>query len=577
MKNFRYLLVALLGIGLGSCAYDLDPITVVAPGDDVSAPSVTISYPTEGTLIRIPEEIASVVVKFESTDDIELKSVSVKVDNQEIAGYASFTDYRRVLDELVYDQVTNGDHVLSVTATDKSGKSTTKAVNFSKASPYSPKYTGEKVYFPFDGDLIDLVTTTYPSETGAVGFAGEAKVGSNAFKASEDGYISIPATSFTGSTGFGATFWMKINGSPDRAGILSADFGSNSANTRKYGFRLFRENAGGKQRIKANIGTGASDSWIDGGAAATVDQALNQWVHVALSVSQTEASVYINGVAVKTGTLPAAMDWTGVTDIVFGAGGPSFSYWNHKTDQSLFDELRLYNQSLSAADVAAIMGDQGAPTYVSQFEGETAYLPFDGDNVEMVSASEATVIGATDFSSVAHAGSNSFQGASDSYLTLPAGGLLTSEYSVAFWYKVNAAPTRAGIISIGDNAEDRKQGLRIFREGSDTSQRIKANVGIGTGESWNDGDVIDATTADWVHVAVTISETESTIYLNGVAVRTSALSAPIDWTGCNDIVIGSGGPTFSYWGHNSDLSNIDELRMFNKTLTADEVTTLMNF
>jgi len=89
--------------------------------------------------------------------------------------------------------------------------------------------------------------------------------------------------------------------------------------------------------------------------------------------------------------------------------------------------------------------------------------------------------------------------------------------------------------------------------------------------------VIDVAAGEWVHIAFTISETESTIYFNGVAMRTSTFAGPIDWTNCTDLVIGSGGPTFSYWNHKSDTSLIDELRFFNKALTADEIATVMNF
>ncbi len=64
----------------------------------------------------------------------------------------------------------------------------------------------------------------------------------------------------------------------------------------------------------------------------------------------------------------------------------------------------------------------------------------------------------------------------------------------------------------GGDVDDRFQGFRLFREGSPTEQRIKLNVGTGTGESWNDGDVIDVTAGEWVHVAMTISDTQNKIY-----------------------------------------------------------------
>ena len=35
--------------------------------------------------------------------------------------------------------------------------------------------------------------------------------------------------------------------------------------------------------------------------------------------------------------------------------------------------------------------------------------------------------------------------------------------------------------------------------------------------------------------------------------------------------IGSGSPRFNEWGHNSDHSLIDELRIYNKALSADDI------
>jgi hypothetical protein len=38
----------------------------------------------------------------------------------------------------------------------------------------------------------------------------------------------------------------------------------------------------------------------------------------------------------------------------------------------------------------------------------------------------------------------------------------------------------------------------------------------------------------------------------------------------------SGVPRFTEWQHFSDLSSIDELRIFNKSLSQDEVNAIMN-
>ena len=81
-------------------------------------------------------------------------------------------------------------------------------------------------------------------------------------------------------------------------------------NNRKGGFRLFRENAGGKQRIKLNVGNGTKDTWVDGGAAADIDPTVSDWVQIAFTISATEATVYINGEVAKQVTIDGGVDWT---------------------------------------------------------------------------------------------------------------------------------------------------------------------------------------------------------------------------------------------------------------------------
>jgi hypothetical protein len=56
----------------------------------------------------------------------------------------------------------------------------------------------------------------------------------------------------------------------------------------------------------------------------------------------------------------------------------------------------------------------------------------------------------------------------------------------------------------------------------------------------------------------------------------TAIATPIDWTGCNSLSIGSGMPNFVYWLHFSDLSLYDELHIFKRAITAEEVQNFYN-
>ena len=126
-KIIKYTFGLLVLLAL-SCYDGIDPITAVDPGDDMSAPIVKIISPTEGTTIKVFEEVTSFDVKIEVTDDIEISSISILLDNSEIMSYDNFIDYRRALEEFTYTDLVDGDHVLKVVATDIEGKSTTGTV-----------------------------------------------------------------------------------------------------------------------------------------------------------------------------------------------------------------------------------------------------------------------------------------------------------------------------------------------------------------------------------------------------------------------------------------------------------------
>ncbi len=586
MRKLTYICLLIATLIFSGCENGIDPITAVDPGADASAPQVTINFPLEGTTIKVLEVVTSITIDFEVTDDIEVTFVTATLDGKNIGNFSDFKDYRRVLvDDLVYDKLTDGTHELTITANDLDGKTTIATVNFAKEPAYVPLYAGEVLYMPFDGDYFDLVGLRQADEIGSPDFAGEGFVGLNAYSGATDSYLSFPTEGVLGAE-FTAVFWYKVNADPDRAGVLVIgppdEANPDSQNNRTSGFRFFRENAGGEQRFKLNVGRGDGDSWFDGGEAADISVDAG-WTHMAFSISGTQATVYINGNIVSQGDLPGGVDWTGCDILSVMSGAPRFTGWNHRSDSSSMDELRLFNRALSQNEIQNIITTE-AGGFVGTFDGEMFYMPFDGDNKELFKDIDATMVGTTGFAGESIAGADAFAGAADAYLTFPTNGLTTEEFSATFWYKVNADPDRAGILIMGPEDTERPEfpdiqnlrtnGFRFFREGDATRQVFKLNVGRGDGDSWFDGGdaaALDPTTTDWAHMAFTISGTEATVYIDGEVVAQGALDGGVDWTGCDLLSIGSGAPRFTQWNHLSDGSFIDELRLFDKALTQEEV------
>ncbi|MFW5756438.1 MAG: LamG-like jellyroll fold domain-containing protein [Tangfeifania sp.] len=351
MKRIQYILLitGILALITFACKDGyIDPISQVDPGPDESAPVVTIDSPSEGYQIKVPEPVVPITIEFEATDDIELGTVTVELNGNEIAVFDEFLDYRRFVHEMEYEEVTNGQHELKITATDKEGKSTTETVHFEKVSPYTPKYEAETFYMPFDGDYMEMISFQTATEVGNPGFAGEGVLGGNAYQGATDSYITFPMEDLK-SDEFTAAFWYKVDATPEKAGILSV--GAEPEN-RQQGFRLFREGGAESQQIKLNVGTGSGESWNDGGF---LDVTAGDWVHIAITISQTKNSLYFNGTEVRSADMEAMIDWTGCEEITIGAGGETFSYWDHLSDLSFMDELRFFNKALTQEEVQDIM------------------------------------------------------------------------------------------------------------------------------------------------------------------------------------------------------------------------------
>src|SRR5690606_36335643 len=96
MKVLRFITCAAIAVALMiGCDEGIDPISHVPPGDDVAPPTVSVSYPVEGTLIRVKEDVAPINIQFQAEDDIEISVITLSIDGTKIGEVSGFKDYRR--------------------------------------------------------------------------------------------------------------------------------------------------------------------------------------------------------------------------------------------------------------------------------------------------------------------------------------------------------------------------------------------------------------------------------------------------------------------------------------------------
>jgi hypothetical protein len=600
LKSLSILAMLAFLVTIVSCGDD-DP--GVDEQEDLENPVVTITAPEDGKVISTLDATTSVTINYTVTDDVEIASVVVDFNGTQLAEITTFADFKNYVGEEVKSDVADGQYTITITATDKAGKTASATSTFTKetSNPYTP-LDNEVMYFSFEGNYTELISEEDATVVGSPTFAGEGAEGDDAYAGATDAYLTIPTTAIN-STTLTVSLFMKINNDPDRAGILlmGAPDENNTEfqNNRNFGFRFFREasNDGATQRFKVNIGTGDSDVWLDGGALADVDPTVDEWHHFAFVIGETHTALYIDGEKAKENTEFTGMDITGCDVLSIMSGVPRFTEWSHFSDLSYLDDLKIFNKAMTEEELEALIGiefgepqleDPGDPG-LTPIDGDDAtevlYMSFDTDFSISVSDAVATAVGNAAVVDGGVSG-KAYSGDADSYLTIPATGLLNDSFSASMWIKMDPEATRASMLAISaadtenpDSPNNRNFGLRFFREGDATQQTFKLNVGTGDGEVWIDGGAFatfSATREDWLHLAITVGGGQSQVYLNGIlaAVSTSETDPVVDWTGCETISFGSGAPNFTGWGHIGETGLLDEFRLYSGVLTPAQIASL---
>ncbi|HVZ75730.1 MAG TPA: LamG-like jellyroll fold domain-containing protein [Candidatus Paceibacterota bacterium] len=435
-------------------------------------------------------------------------------------------------------------------------------------SSAAPLSKGLVDYWPMDGnttnwagpttqDIVGSITGTLTSVSGAItavaGKIGQAlSLASGAYIPTSGSNVSAPCT---------VTGWVNLRNSASQShGYPMMDSGQYSLRVQQVGNTIAGETA-----------YGVSDDTFS--PSYTVPQ--NAWTYLVFVNNTGTATLYANGAAVgtisKTYGCPVAF--------VGGNSGDWFSGY--------LDDIRVYNRALSASEVSQlyrlgqtnIAHSPGPTTNAGNINsGLVGYWTMDGSTINWRSNTIADMSGTGNTGTLVSLGTTTapvagkvgqalkFDG-SASYISIPRSVTLEpTTISFGAWFRATSTTTNTRILS---KTESGGYSLAF----NDTVTGLDATVNIGgTYYYVTDTNIAQNT---WYYAMATYDGETLRLYVNGVDVSdNTSPSGAIRYTSAIRDCIGSEAGSSGCGAGNYFPGSIDDVRIYNRALSASEVAQL---
>ncbi len=299
---------------------------------------------------------------------------------------------------------------------------------------------------------------------------------------------------------------------------------------------------------------------------------LNAWHHIVFIFNgSTDFAYYLDGTSALTGTFGTTIN-TNTTGINIGVNSASSYYFD-----GLLDDVRIYNRALSAQEVQDLynatkvgavrvttVSDTGLVGYWNMDDGtSTTAGDFSGRGNTGTLTGFALTGATSNWVTGKRGKALDFDGSND-YVTVGNGSSLdiTNAITISAWVKLDSKASGSHRFVVKNNAYyfdwDEDDGYFYFRfydSGSSliTTRYASSNFSTGT----------------WYYLAGTYDRTTARYYVNGAQVHTQASTNAIA-SNSNNVNFGANAGSQPFPG------TLDDVRIYNRALSAAEVQTLYN-
>ena len=425
---------------------------------------------------------------------------------------------------------------------------TTDTVQILDGAPFESVAT-----YQFENNANDLTTNyngTASNVTYTTGNFGQAAV----FNGSSS--VMTAPRSFSTSSAYSVSGWMNITSS---AYTINC-FYWQAAGTNTSGL-YFQSDGSGGYSIKLE-----HKGQTNAAVAYTLPSQPTGFNHFVGTFDGSTGKIYMNGVEVASGNLDSKTD---ISNTIYIGGGYPYNNITYYRPVAGLDQVRIFNTALSAGAVTNLYNETVATasnTYIN-IPSLVAYYKM-SDATDETGSYDGTPSNVNFNVAGKFGNAGEFNGSSSKIQLPQTYGAEGETFSYSFWINTT---TNGTSLTSDEYIISKRNGSNTFHINITDSGKLMVNDWRGTPvvRVQSTTTVTDGT---WRHIVFTYNNTVGRVYINGVQ------ETSMDFTG--DLVTQSisNGNTIGLFdaGGRAYTGSIDQVRIFNRAITATEVTTLYN-